>query len=182
MYHAQSKYFDIFYNENELYAARIGEPCVLPRLAFGTPNLVTHENVSLLSVLLYREIAGHSRYSGQSWPFPFSYGVLIEREVARYEFRFAQGGQKFFTLFVSDIGRDLLDNIPALFLVHNLINCSHYFDGEPDIDWVKGHYLSLLKAIEFFIHKLPIGDLPEFLTFEHSPIRVAAKEALDAFV
>jgi len=187
MYHVQSKYFDIFYDETELYAARIGEPCALPLYAFGMPNLVTHKNVGFLSVLLYREEGGHDLYGNalyvyHAWPFPFAYGTLVDREVARCEFRFLNEGQKFFALFVSDMGRDLLDNIPTSFLVRNLIACSNYFDDKPDADWVRGHYLSLLKALDFFIHKLPIADLPEFLTFEHSPIREAAKEALDAHV
>lgn len=181
MNHVQSKYFDIFYDETELYAARIGEPCVLPLYAYGLPNLVTHMNVALLSVLWYQE-AIKGLYHYQAWPFPYDHGTLVDREVAQYEFRYLHGGHKFYVISVSDMGRDLLDSIPALFLVRNLINCSNYFDDEPDADWIKGHYLHLLAAIDFFLHKLSVADLPEFLTFEHSPIRVTAKEALDARV
>lgn len=182
MYHAQSKYFDIFYDDTELYASRIGEPCALPRLAYGMPNLVTHKNVALLAVLLHQEAVGHDLYNSVAWPFPYEWGTLVDREVARYEFRSNHAGSKYYALFISDIGRDLLDNIPASFLVRNLINCSRYITVGSDADWVRGHYQSLLNAISFFIHKVPISDLPEFLAFERYTIRDAAKEALDASI
>lgn len=182
MNHIQSEYFDIFYDDVALYASRIGEPCANTLYAHGLPNLVTHENVGLLTVLWYQEIVGHDQYSCHAWPFPFAYGTLVDREVAQYEFQFNREGQKFFTLFVSDMGRDLLDSLPTLFITRNLIACSNYFDDGPDTDWVRGHYLTLLRAIKFFIHKLPIADLPEFLTFKYAPIRIVAKDALDASV
>ena len=181
MYQAQSKYFDIFYNESELYASRLGEPCALPHLAYGLPNLVTHKNISLLSTLLSREEACQM-YESRAWPFPFVYGALVDLEVVRYEFRYVHNGQKFFTLFVSDIGRDLLDNIPVSFLVRNLINCSKDFSNYSYTDWAMGRYLAVQKAVGFFMRKLPIADLPEFLTHVYTGTRELAKEALDASV
>lgn len=182
MNHVQSKYFDVFYDGAELYASRIGKPCVSPRLAFGLPTLVTHKNIGLLSFLLYQEEEGLILGNRQSWDFPFSHGTLVDLEVARYEFRYVHGGEEFYTIFVTDLGRDILDNTPASFLVRNLISCSTDFSDDRYTDWVRGHHSFLWKAIGFFIRKLAMKDLPEFLTCEDSKIRELAVEALDASV
>lgn len=184
MNYAQGKYFNIFYNDTELYASRIGEPCASPRLAFGPPTIVTHKNVGLLSTLLYQEeeVCGSVAVKYQPWPFPFAYGTLIDLGVARYGFRFVQGGQSFCELTVTDLGRDILDNIPIPFLVHNLIRCSTDFSDESDTDWVKGSYQALQEAIEFFMRKLSKADLPEFLVHKDSETQELAKEVLDAFL
>lgn len=184
MNYVQGKYFNIFYNDMELYASRIGDPCASPRLAFGIPTIVTHKNVGLLSTLLSHEekVCGSLTFKYQLWPFPFAYGTLIDLGVARYEFRFIHEGQQYCVLSVTDLGRDILDNTPIPFLVHNLIRCSTDFSDDPDTDWVKSDYLALQEAIEFFMRKLSKADLPEFLTHEYSETRESAKEVLDAFL
>lgn len=179
MNYVQGKYFNIFYDDTELYASRIGEPCASPRQAFGLPTTVTHKNVGLLSTLLYE---GYTTFKYQLWPFSFAYGTLIDLGVARYEFQLAHEGQQFCVLSVTDLGRDILDNIPISFLVHNLISCSMDFSNDQDTDWTKGHYLALQGAIEFFMRKLPMADLPEFLAHKYSETQELAKEVLGAFL